>query len=267
MLTKKTHQNIPLVMTATIDPRGMTGLSVNDIAERAGQYRSTLEYYLGSGIFRQIVFVENSGYDLSQFRALASAHPSVTVEIISCDMNDYPRHLGKSYGEMLILDHVVEHSALVKVAGEFVKVTGRFPILNIDKLLTEAERRRPWELFCDCKDHPVYDWLRLGWNGHAADTRFFIVSTDFYRRNFYGRYAELDDSAGKLIESLFFQVSKERSQFEPIIRRFRTEPEYSGKAGHVQISIIGTNNYSGLMARSKRSIRRIARKVCPWFWF
>ena len=155
MLTKKTHQNIPLVMTATIDPRGMTGLSVNDIAERAGQYRSTLEYYLGSGIFRQIVFVENSGYDLSQFRALASANPSVTVEITSCDKNDYPRQHGKSCTEMLILDHVVDHSALVKEAGKFIKVTGRFPILNVDKLLAGAERRRPWELYCDFKDHPV----------------------------------------------------------------------------------------------------------------
>lgn len=257
----------PLVMTAAVDPRGMTGLSVNAVDERAAQYLEVLRYYLNKGVADRIVFVENSGYDLTAFRKVAVEHPAVPVEFISCQFNDYPRHLGKSYGEMQILDYVVDHSDFVREAGEFIKVTGRFPILNIDKLLSEADRRRPWALFCDCKDHPVYDWLRLGWNGHAADTRFFIVNTDFYRQNFYGRYVELDDSAGKLIESLFFQVSKERSQFEPIIRRFRTEPEYSGKAGHVQISIIGTNNYSGLMARSKRSIRRIARKVCPWFWF
>jgi len=266
-LSKETNLNIPLVMTAAIDPRGMTGLSVNAIAERVAQYRSTLDYYLGSGTFRQIVFVENSGYDLAEFRELAASYPSVTVEFISCDMNDFPRHLGKSYGEMQILDYVVDHSELLRNAGEFIKVTGRFPILNIDQLLSEADHRRPWQLFCDCKDHRVYDWLRLGWNGHAADTRFFIVSTDFYRRNFHGRYAELDDSAGKLVEGLFFQVARDQGRIEPVIRRFRTEPEYSGKAGHVQISIIGTNNYSGWMARSKRRIRQIARRICPWFWF
>lgn len=257
----------PLVMTATIDTKGMQDLSVSDADEREGQYRDTLNFYLQRRWVKEIVFVENSGHDLTCFYEMAKMHPAVKTEVISCSMNDYPRELGKSYGEMRLLDYVMDNSKAVARSGGFIKVTGRFPFLNLDKLLLEANRRQPWALFCDTKDHPVYDWLRIGWNGHAADTRFFIVTTEFYRQHFYGRYRELNDSAGALVEELFFAVIQAQHGREKIVRRFRTEPEPAGRAGHRQISIIGTNDYSGWLAISKRRIRQFGRWFVPWFWF
>lgn len=257
----------PLVMTATIDTKGMNDLSVSDASERERQYRDTFSFYLQRGWVKEIVFIENSGYDLTCFHELAKAYPAVKAEIISCSLNDYPRELGKSYGELRLLDYVVENSKAVAQAGGFIKVTGRFPFLNLDKLLIEAERRQPWSLFCDTKDHPIYDWLRNGWNGHAADTRFFIVTTEFYREYFHGRYHELNDAKGALIEGLFFDVIQVQYGREKIVRRFRTEPEPSGQAGHRQISVIGTNDYSGWLAKSKRRIRQLGRWFFPWFWF
>ncbi len=257
----------PLVMTAAVDPRGMPGLSVSDVPERSRQYLGTFRYYLENPAVYQIVFVENSGYDLLEFRDLAYRFPLKQVEFLSCDLNDYPRQLGKSYGEMRILDYVVDHSRLVSQANGFTKVTGRFPILNLDALLKEAEFRRPWELFCDNKDHRLYDLLHLGWNGHACDTRFFLVSLPFYKNHFYGRFAELDDSSGKLVEQLFFQVAKECWTTERIVRRFWTEPVYSGRAGHAPPSIIGVSDYDSGLARFKRAIRRRFRRLFPWFWF
>jgi hypothetical protein len=259
--------NFPLVMTATIDTRAMPDLSVSDTSEREKQYLDTFAFYLERGWLKEIVFIENSGHDLGKFQELARQHPAVKTELISCDLNDFPRELGKSYGEMRLLDHVFDHSKFIAGHDAFIKVTGRFPILNFDKLLCEAERRRPWELFCDTKDHPVYDWLGNGWNGHAADTRFFIVTKEFYRNHFYGCYKDLDDSRGLLVESFFFDVIQEECTKQPIVRRFRTELELAGKAGHRQISIIGTNNYSGWLARGKRRIRQLGRWFFPWFWF
>jgi hypothetical protein len=259
--------DFPLVMTATIGTQGMADLSVSDTQEREKQYLDTLSFYLEKGWSREIVFIENSGHNLSGFYELAHKYPEVITEIISCSLNDFPRELGKSYGEMCMLDYAFEHSKLIADSDGFIKVTGRFRILNLDKLINEAEQRQPWVLFCDTKDHPVYDWLRNGWNGHAADTRFFIVQKDFYQKHFYGKYKQLNDSTGKLIESLFFQVIQSQSQAEKIISRFKTEPEPAGKAGHRQISIIGTNNYSGWLAKSKRRIRQLGRWCCPWFRF
>lgn len=260
-------KDYPLVMTATIDTLGMADLSISDTVERERQYLETLAFYLERGWANEIVFVENSGYDLYKFHELAHKHPEVKTEVISCSLNDFPRELGKSYGEMRLLDYVMDTSQAVVRAGGFIKVTGRFPILNLDKLLLEAGQRQPWALFCDTKDHPIYDWLRNGWNGHAADTRFFIVTEEFYRKHFYGRYHELNDSKGALVEGLFFDVIQAQHGREKIVRRFRTEPEPAGQAGHRQISIIGTNDYSGWLARSKRRIRQLGRWFFPWFWF
>ncbi len=254
-------------MTASVNPRGMAGLSVNDIAEREGQYLGTLQFYLRNEAIADIIFIENSGHDLAAFRALAAEYPQKRVEFISCDLNGYPREYGKSYGELLTLDHAAEHSQLVAEANGYFKVTGRFPILNIGKLLAEAQRREPWDLFCDNKDHRIYDWLHNGWTGHACDTRFFGVTLDFYRRHFLGRAAELDDSQNKLIEFMFFETAKAAAQECKVIRRFWTEPEYAGRAGHIQTALLQVNDYSGLVAKTKRRIRQLGRLIAPWFWF
>jgi hypothetical protein len=257
----------PLVLTATIDTRGMPDLSVSDAVEREQQYLETFKFYLKHGWLHEIVFIENSGSDLSKFHELVSKYPAVSTELISCNLNDFPRELGKSYGEMLLLDYMIDYSKIVAASDGFIKVTGRFPFLNFDRLLREAEWRQPWVLFCDTKDHPFYDWLRNGWNGHAADTRFFIVTKDFYRKHFYGEYKKLNDSKGLLVESLFFDVIQAQRRNEKIVRRFKTEPEPAGRAGHRQISIIGTNDYSGWLAKSKRRIRQLSRWCFPWFRF
>lgn len=257
----------PLVMTAAIDTKGMSGVSVQDVKERAGQYLGTLQFYLQNSAVTRIVFVDNSGYALDEFEALVSRYPDKQVELLSCDLNDYPRHLGKSYGELRVLDYVADHSKLVTEAGGYFKATGRFPILNLGRLIDEAKRRRPWSMFCDNKDHRIYDWLHLGWTGHACDTRFFGVSLDFYRKFFNGREEELDDSSNKLIEFMFFETVREAAKTETVVRRFRTEPEYAGKAGHVQTALLQVNDYSGAVAKAKRRIRQVARRVVPWFWF
>lgn len=257
----------PLVMTATIDPQGMADLSISDKEVRERQYLETLTFYLERGWSGEIVFIENSEYDLSNFYNLAGKFPNIKTEFISCNLNDFPRELGKSYGEMRMLDYLFDHSKLVADSDGFIKVTGRFRFLNLDRLFREAERRKPWVLFCDTKDHPIYDWLKNGWNGHAADTRFFIVTKDFYQKHFYGAYKRLNDSKGFLVEGLFFQVIQSQYKKENIVRRFKTEPEPAGQAGHRQISIIGTNNYTGWMSKSKRRIRQIGRWLIPWFWF
>ena len=113
----------PLLMTASVNPRGMSGLSVNDVTEREGQYLGTLQFYLQNETISAIVFIENSGHDLTAFKSLAAKYPQKHVEFISCDLNGYPREYGKSYGELLTLDYASEHSQFVAEAGGYFKVT------------------------------------------------------------------------------------------------------------------------------------------------
>ena len=259
--------NYPLLMTASIDPKGMSNIPNPNIAVREKQYCDTLYFYLASGWIKEIIFVDNSGYDLTKLRNIALKFPGTTVEFMPCDFNNYSRELGKGYGEMRILDYAVDHSELVKAAGGFTKVTGRFPILNIHKVLEEAQRRQPWSIFCDTKDHTVYEMLGLPWRSHSVDTRIFCITSEFYRKYFYGKYVNMNDSVGLIVERLFFETIQEECIHEKCIRRFRTEPEYSGHGNHFPARFIGTNNYGGLFAKTKRRIRQVGRWVVPWFWF
>lgn len=139
--------------------------------------------------------------------------------------------------------------------------------MNLGRLLDEAQHRLPWSMFCDNKDHRIYDWFHLGWTGHACDTRFFGITLKFYQKYFYDCCAELDDSQNKLIEFMFFETAREVAKTETVVRRFRTEPEYAGKAGHVQTALLQVNDYSGTVAKAKRRIRQVGRWLVPWFWF
>ena len=259
--------DFPLVLAATIDPRGMADLTVADKLAREGQYLETFSFYLAQRWTAKIVFIENSGHDLSKFIDLALNYPAVETELISCNLNDFPREFGKSYGEMQMLDYAVDNSSLLAGSDGFIKVTGRLRILNLNKLLFEARRRQPWVLFCDTKDHPIYDWMRNGWNGHSADTRFYIVTKSFYRAYFYGSYKALNDSMGLLVEMLFFETIKSQHGKFHIICRFKTEPVIVGRPGHQKTSIIGSNDYSSWLAKIKRLMRQLGRWFLPWLWF
>ena len=114
--------SFPLLMTASVNPRGMSGLSVNSIAEREGQYLGTLQFYLRNDAIAQIVFIENSGHDLAAFRALAAEYPQKRVEFISCDLNGYPREW-QELRRTLTLDYASEHSQFVAEAGGFQRRT------------------------------------------------------------------------------------------------------------------------------------------------
>ena len=72
--------NYPLLMTASIDPKGMSNIPNPNIAVREKQYCDTLYFYLASGWIKEIVFVDNSGYDLTKLRNIALKFPGTTVE-------------------------------------------------------------------------------------------------------------------------------------------------------------------------------------------
>lgn len=263
----KNIMNMPLLMTATINTKGMDGLSVRNVDERARQYVNTLQHYINSDYVSQIVFVENSGWELSCLSGQVKTNARVEIEYISLDLNDFPRDRGKGYGEFCLLDECVRKSRLIARATHFAKVTGRFPVMNLSRLLKEAECKGDIKLFCDLKDHKIYDWLGLKWDAHHGDTRCYVVSKDFYNANFMGKYRELNDSKGFSAEWLMYQVAQNNICNPGVYCRFKTEPIFLGKAGHMPKSIIDSNDYSGIKQKIKRGCRQLGRIIVPWFWF
>lgn len=258
--------NFILVMSAAINPNGMPDISAESLLGREDQYIRTLQFYNKLACIPRILFVENSNWDLTRLKREIGS--SDKIEYLSLDGNTYPRAWGKGYGEFQLLDRAVDMLTKTKGVGIMVKVTGRFPILNISTMIKEFSRRENLQLSVDVIDHPLYDWLHLGWSGHGCRTIIYAVSLDFYMRHLYGHYPEIHGCEGGLwgAESLMRKVWGETKMLPGVYSRFKHEPLLSGFAGAVNHVWITANNYDSLLARIKRLVRQLIRYVMPWLW-
>lgn len=254
-------EDISLIMTASVDPKGMpSAATVPDPMQREGDYITALKYYLTEHPqIRKIVFAENSGWPLDRLRQTADQHLNgQQLEFLSFSLNDFPRQLGKSYGEMLLLDHVFEESALVKSTTYVAKVTGRNRVLNLTRLIQSAPV--PLDFYGDLRDHPLYELIGSDKCGRHGESRFFLLSRQFYNEHFRGKYRELDDSRQKVLETLIYNVVRTNLDGKRVIGRFKIEPEFRGIAGH------WGKDYGSPMERTKRRVRAFTRRAIPWLW-
>ena len=80
-----------LLLTASVDPRGMAGITQADPRERETTYADCLRFYLRSHPdVRKIIFTENSGWPLERFHAEVSENNphAKDVELLSVNCND-----------------------------------------------------------------------------------------------------------------------------------------------------------------------------------
>lgn len=113
-------------MTASVSTRGMVGACFTD-EEREKMYRESLMIYEkmligGGGETYKIVFVDNSGWDLSSIKSSVKENPS--IEFLSLDSEDFDVTKGKGYNELLLINKAVEKSVFIREAGGFFKVNG-----------------------------------------------------------------------------------------------------------------------------------------------
>ena len=91
---------------------------------------------------------------------------------------------------------------------------------------------------------------------------------NFYNTHFRNRYAELDDSQGKIVEMLFLDVIRKTRHMKGVRDRFWTQAHITGQGGHSFGSKGGifysTNNDSSVM-KFKMALRQVIRWVLP-FW-
>ena len=151
-----------------------------------------------------------------------------------------------------------------------MKVTGRYPIYNIRYFIDTASRaiiRQGYHLYCDIKDHPLYDLLRLGWCGHSADVRLFACTVPFYSQHIAPRYHLCNDYDGHPLETVFFDVVKQRMTIDPVIVRFKREPRFGGVEGSNIKAVSFSKNQNSPKARIKRFVGNAIRCLLPWFYF
>lgn len=269
-------------MTASVSTRGMKKAYFSD-EERESMYVDTLNFYI-DGIMKNeaqsIIFAENSGWDMEHLKRRLHPYDMDRLLFVSLPPDSFDISKGKGYNELLMMNMAVDQSQIIKDAGGFVKVTGRYPFYNlayfVDKATQAIENGKV--LYCDVKDHRLYDWFRLGWSGHSFYAPLYGVRLDYYLQNIAPRYKEMNDYDGHLVEGVLFELMKQEMTHGvckwrgdigngKIIARFKREPVCGGLQGSRIAAVSFSLDQNDWKSKLKRFIGNSIRILTPWFWF
>lgn len=174
---------IAVLLTATIDPKGMAFVRRSDPRVREADYMNALGKW--ARVPCPLIFCENSNYDLRNIERGATR----SVEFLQFDGQDFPRHLGKGVGEMLILRHAVETSRVLRECDHVIKVSGRYFVKNVHTIIQALLRFPDTYVMADLQKE-------LRW----SDSYVFAFQPSFVPDYLWAYKDRLDDSKGFCFE-------------------------------------------------------------------
>ena len=119
-----------VLLTGTVNPKGMSMTLLNDITIRKQQYIDAINYWISFSEV-SVVFVENSNSDFS--KEIQNLIDAGKIEFLCFDGNNYDKRLGKGFGELLCIEYAIVQSNFIRDCDFIFKVTGRYKVLNFRK--------------------------------------------------------------------------------------------------------------------------------------
>lgn len=262
---------LAILLTATIQVQVVQGNFTT--LERLEMYASTLRYYSKAiGHNYPIVFLENSGYDLSEFKR--EFQGTLDIEFIQFQPTGelpFDNSKGKSYNEYLMIGGGVCKSEKLRSCTHFLKITGRYAMLNINSIIAEVEKRADDKVFmCDVKDTRLYEMIGSKNFGRWGDSRYWVASVDYYLNKMKNCYLEMNDSKwGMWAEDYILNMSHRFRKDGRFIFRFRTQVMFNGITGMRTSSDLAAGKYrqDSFPQRIKWLIRQCLRWILPNIWF
>ena len=178
---------ICILLTATIDPKGIVFLKRSNPIVRENDYIESIKKWMGIQQF-PIVFCENSDYNIDKIKN-DTKNSEKKFEILQFKGNSFPRELGKGYGETMIIDYAIKHSKLIKSSDYVIKINGRYFIENIERMVSTLSR-----------DNDVYVMADLKKNLTWADSCVFAFKPSFFIEYLSKFHNLLNDSKGFYLE-------------------------------------------------------------------
>ena len=177
-----------LILTCTIDPKGMSYLVRSKIEDRLNDYKKSFNFWIKQEKIKKIIFIENSGYDISYFADMAK-NSSKDIEIISSEVNNtFDRKLGKGFGEHLCYKEIFDKSKIAMKTNYFIVVTGRHIVKNFNKIFNDILE----------SDSEIY--LNLKDNLKFADTNIYSGTKDFFVSFVIPETSKTNDTDGLIFE-------------------------------------------------------------------
>ena len=215
--------NLTLILTATIDPRGMLFLKRNNVNDRLDDYKKSFSFWCNREEINKIIFIENSGYDLDYFKDYAEKINNKKIEIISSNINDsYDKKLGKGYGEYLCYKEIINKSKILNQTDYFIIVTGRHIISNFEKIYKE---------FIDSESDIC---LNLIDNLKFADANIYYGTLNFFKNYVVPETKKVNDTEEKWLEHCVADATLKAVADGMKFKQLATHPDVIG--------FIGTNN-------------------------
>lgn len=177
-----------LLLSATIRPISLYNSERNDPKEREQDYIKSTHFYLKKGY--RVVFVENSNTRSKQILQLGKNNPN--LEYLTFESKE--SHLGKSKGEVEIINFALNNSQLLQSVDYIIKITGRYLVSNIDQLILPTNDI----------EKPVY--MNPTRNLRWADTRVMMMKKSYYFDFFMPIVSKyLDESKDVFMENVFIK--------------------------------------------------------------
>jgi hypothetical protein len=253
------NDTLMLVLTATITPSLGVTLARCDPNVRRSDYLRAFKYWLRhpDPRLRYILFAENSGANIAEFREAAECCEK-EVEIISICPNPPPPGMHYGFSELQMIDRALSESRLRKQTTHMVKVTGRLVFPSLPKLLTRLPDHV--ELAIDCRARlPV---LRPSSTGFAS-TQLFVAKHQFYDSNLRRSYELLSTRQGlypHFMENMFFDQLLPLKEEKGVFLRFPVNCEPVGWAAHWD------KQYNTPSRFLITTVRAVSRVITPKLW-
>lgn len=230
------QSEVPVVLTATILPN-VTGAAAASPETRLAEYRQAVQFCQQ---YAPVFFLENSAYPLERHPEFAES-PRLRVRRFAASKNP---ERGKGYQEFEMLDAWL--AAEPQPPACWLKITGRYQLLNLAAMLAECRRVQNPPLLIDQIYHK--QWAR---------TYLFCVRTAFYQARLRGLYRQCDDRAGdnSFIERVLFrhQAAWPKGQ----VQLFQTQPWLRAVAGATG-NAYPSGRFQWLAKQCLRSLNRLA---------
>lgn len=188
-IQSKLHKpKICILLTATIDPKGVVFMERNDPLVRENDYINSIKKWIEKADY-SIVFCENSGYNIDKIKSIIKGSRNNKIEILQFEGQDFPRELGKGYGELITINYAIEHSDFIKRSNFIIKINGRYYIENIKKIVNSL-----------LKENDCYCMVDLSRDLTWGESRVFAFKSSFFH-NYLSKFQDLlNDSKGFYLE-------------------------------------------------------------------
>ena len=247
-----------LVLTACIRTRVIENAFLTDPELRLRDYEHSLTVWLEypDPRLKKILFIENSGADLSTLRKIADRYPNATVEFASLNSDaDRPEGFDYGFSELMMLDQGLAQSQLRNTTSHMVKVTGRLMFPKMSRLLDRLPK--DYSLAVDSR-------LSKGLTRYPqrfTTTQAFMASHGFYDKVLRYEYLNMrPHSYPGFIEHVFFERLYPLRNEPGILMRFPVNLDPVGKAAH------WGKDYHSWGQRTVSAGRAVARVLFPNFW-